>query len=191
MHERVKTRYWARSQHKFGIEFPKSVEEALKIDDRTGTNFWRMATELETNNVLPSFEFIDDNVVPKFYKHINHHMIFYVKMDLMQKAHLIADGHQTDPSKEFTYSTIVSRDSIRIVFTFVALNALGVLSANVQGAYLNAPKKEKVYISTGLKFGTTKVGRPVLIVRARYWFKSSGARCGDHMAATLRETRAL
>ena len=33
--KKVKSRYWAKS-HKFGIELPKTVEEALRIDERTG-----------------------------------------------------------------------------------------------------------------------------------------------------------
>jgi hypothetical protein len=67
-----------------------------------------------------------------------------------------------------------------------ALNDLDVLSADVQGAYLNAPTKEKAYTIAGLEFGADKVGRPVLIVRA-LGSKSSGARWRDHMASTLRE----
>ena len=184
--KKVKARYWAKT-HKFGIELPKSVEEALRIDDRTGTDFWRKAIELEMKNVQPAFEFIDGDVVPKFYKKIDCHMIFDVKMDLTRKARLVAGGHQTDPPKESTYSSVVSRDSIRIAFTVAALNDLDVLSADVQGAYLNAPTKEKVYTTAGLEFGADKVGRPVLIVRALYGLKSSGARWRDHMAATLRE----
>ena len=184
--KKVKARYWAKT-HKFGIELPKTVEEALRIDERTGTDFWRKAIEQEMKNVLPAFEFIDDDVVPKFYKHIDCHMIFDVKMDLTRKARFVAGGHQTDPPKESTYSSVVSRDSIRIAFTLAALNDLDVLSADVQGAYLNAPTKEKVYTTAGLEFGADKVGRPVLIVRALYGLKSSGARWRDHMAATLRE----
>jgi hypothetical protein len=75
----------------------------------------------------------------------------------------------------------VSRDSIRIAFTLAALNNLDVLSADLQGAYLNAPTKEKVYTTAGLEFGADKVGRPVLIVRALYGLKSSGARWQDHI----------
>ena len=65
---------------------------------------------------------------------------------------------------------------------------MDVLSAVMQGAFLNAPTKEKVYTTAGLEFGADKkVGRPVLIVGALYGLKSSGARWRDHMAATLRE----
>jgi len=184
--KKKKARYWAKT-HKFGIELPKTVAQALKIDERTGTDFWRKAIELEMKNVMPAFEFIDGDNVPKFYKKIDCHMIFDVKMDLTRKARLVAGGHQTDPPKESTYSSVVSRDSIRIAFTLAALNDLNILSADVQGAYLNAPTKEKVYTIAGLEFGADKVGRPVLIVRALYGLKSSGARWRDHMASTLRE----
>jgi hypothetical protein len=119
------------------------------------------------------------NVMPAF--------IFDVKMELTRKARLIAGRHLTDPPKESTYSSVVSRDNIRIAFTLAVLNDFDVLSVNVQGAYLNAVTKEKVYTVAGLEFGADSVGRPVLIVRALYGLKSSGARWPDHMASTLRK----
>ena len=51
-----------------------------------------MAIKLEMKNVLPEFEFIDDNDVPKFYDHIDCHMIFDVKMDLTRKRILLLMG---------------------------------------------------------------------------------------------------
>jgi hypothetical protein len=39
-----KKKYWQRT-HKYGIELPKSVAEALDINQRTGTTFWRDAIE--------------------------------------------------------------------------------------------------------------------------------------------------
>ena len=81
----------------------------------------------------------------------------------------------------------MSRDSIRIAFTLAALNDLDVLPADVQGAYLNAPTKEKAYTIAGLEFGANNVGRLVLFVRALYGLKSSGVRWVDHMAGTLHE----
>ena len=108
-------------------------------------------------------------------------------MDLTRKARFVAGGHQTDPPKESTYSSVVSRDSVRIAFLIAALNNLDILSADVQNAYLNAPTKEKVYTTAGLEFGAVNKGRFVLIVRALYGLKSSGARWRDRMAATLRD----
>ena len=76
--KKVKSRYWAKS-HKFGIELPKTVEEALRIDERMGTNFWMKAIRAEMKNVMPTFEFNDDNVIPAFYKKISCHMIFDIQ----------------------------------------------------------------------------------------------------------------
>ena len=114
-------------------------------------------------------------------------MIFDVKMDLTWKARFVAGGHQTDPPKESTYSSVVLRDSVRMKFLIAALNSLDILLADVQNAYLNAPTKEKVYTTAGLEFGAVNKGRFVLIVRALYGLKSSGARWRDRMAATLRD----
>ena len=115
-------------------------------------------------------------------------MIFDVKMDLTRKARLVAGGHKTDPPKDSTYSSVVSRDSVCIMFTLAALNNLNVLAADVQNAYLNAETKEKCYIIAGAEFGADK-GRPAFIVRALYGLKSSGARWHDHMASSLRSLK--
>ncbi len=41
-------RYW-RTTHKFGIRVPKTVEEALAIDEETGTDFWHKALGKEVS----------------------------------------------------------------------------------------------------------------------------------------------
>ena len=182
--KKVRARYWKKAQ-KYGIELPHSVKEALEIDARTGTTFWRDAIEKEMKNVDVAFKFVDGDVIPVGFKEIACHMIFDVKMDLTRKARFVAGGHMTEPPKDSTYSSVVARDSVRIMFLVAALNGLDVLSADVQNAYLNAKTQEKVYFIAGEEFGPNK-GRPALIVRALYGLKSSGARWRDHMARSLR-----
>ncbi len=182
--KKVKSRYWKRT-HKYGIELPHSVEEALRIDQRTGTTYWRDAIAKEMENVQPAFEFRDDDKIPPGYKKASGHMVFDVKIDFGRKARWVGDGHKTDPPKESVYSSVVSRDSVRIALTIAALNDLDVLAADVQNAYLNAPTKEKLYIpKCGPEFGKN-AGRPCIIVRALYGLKSLGARWHDHLANTL------
>jgi hypothetical protein len=184
--KKVKSRYWKRS-HKYGIELPHSVQAALDIDRRTGTTFWRDAIEKEMKNVLMAFEYPEDGTPPIGYKKIRCHMIVDVKSTLTRKARMVAGGHLTDPPKESVFSSVVTRDSVRIAFTVAALNDLDVLAGDVQNAYLNAPTNEKCWFIAGPEFGPDRVGQPVVIVRALYGLKSSGARWRDHMAATLRE----
>jgi len=181
-----KKKYWRRT-HKYGVELPKSVTEALEIDARMGTTFWRDAIEKEMRNVLPAFKFDDHDAVPVGYKKITCHMIFDVKMvGLVRKARFVAGGHLTDPPAESVYSSVVTRDSVRIMFLIAALNDLEILGADVQNAYINAKTSERVYFIAGPEFGSNQ-GRPCIIVRALYRLKSSGARWRDHMAAILRE----
>ena len=149
---KVKTRDWKHT-HKYGLELPKMVKEALEIDWQMGTDFWRKAIEKEMKNVMPAFQFTEDRKILIRYKHIDCHMIFDIKMDLTRKAWLVTGGHQTDLPKESVYSSIISKDSVRIILMIAALNNLDILAADVQNAYLNALMKEKVYMMAGLKFG--------------------------------------
>jgi hypothetical protein len=183
--KKVKSRYWKRT-HKYGIELPHSVKEALRIDQITQTTFWQDAIEKEMRNVLMAFEYPENGKPPIGYKKIECHMIFDVKSTLTRKARMVAGGHLTDPPKDAVFSSVVTRDSVRIAFTVAALNDLDVLAGDVQNAYLNAPTKEKCWFIAGPEFGPDRCGKPVIIVRALYGLKSSGARWRDHMAATLR-----
>ena len=48
--------------------------EALRIDEETGTDFWRMAIEKEMKNVMPAFELRDDDKMPVGMNPLNHSM---------------------------------------------------------------------------------------------------------------------
>ncbi len=183
--KKVQKRYWKRT-HKFGIEVPRTVEEAFAIDKRTGTNFWREAIDKEMRNVRVAFDIRNDGQVPVGYKEISCHLIFDIKSDtLARKARYVAGGHQTDPPKESTYSSVVSRDSVRLFFLLAALNDVDVLACDVQNAYVNAETKEKVWFRGGNELGSDS-GKVIIIIRALYGLKSSGARWREHMAQTLR-----
>ena len=54
-------------------------------------------------------------------------MNFEVKIDLRRKARYVAGGHLTDVPTSMTYSTVVSRESVRIAFLIAALNNLNIL----------------------------------------------------------------
>ena len=58
------------------------------------------------------------------YENVNVHMIFGIKMDgkFTRKARLVADGHTTAPPPSITYSSVVSRESVRISFILSSLN---------------------------------------------------------------------
>jgi hypothetical protein len=76
-----KLRY-SKCSHKFSIYVPKTVQEALKIDQETNTTYWRDAINKEMTNNKMAFKFLEeDENIPISYKWIRCHMIFDVKMD--------------------------------------------------------------------------------------------------------------
>ena len=86
-------------------------------------------------------------------------MIFDVKMgeNFRRKARMVAGGHTTDVPAVLTYSSVVSRDSVRIAFTIAALNDVKVLVCDIQNALLSAKCREKIWTTTGPEFGSDKV----------------------------------
>ena len=58
-------------------------------------------------------------------------MHFDVKMDFTRKARFAAGGHTTETPTALTYSSVVSRDSVRLVLLMVALNNVPLLAADI------------------------------------------------------------
>jgi len=81
----------------------------------------------------------------------------------VRKAGFVAGGHLTDPPVDSVYSSVITRDSVRIMFLIAALNNLDILGADVQNAYINAKISERVYFIAGPEFGSNQ-GRPCIII---------------------------
>lgn len=181
----VKTRYLKRT-HKYGIQLPKSVEEAYELDRLSGTDYWHKAIVKEMTNNAIAFKFLEEGEsAPPGSLWIPFHMIFDVKCDFTRKARYVAGGHWTDTPTQLTYSSVVTRDSVRIAFLLAALNNLEILAADIGNAYLQAPVREKVHTTAGPEFGPNNVGRTVIVVRAMYGLKSSGAAWHAKFSETL------
>jgi hypothetical protein len=85
----IKTRYLKRT-HKFGIQMPKTVQEALAIDREMSTDCWRKAIEKEMKNVEGAFTFLEPgHSVPIGCQKVPLHFVFDVKMDFTRKARLV------------------------------------------------------------------------------------------------------
>ena len=108
------------------------MQEALEIDKQTNTTYWREAIQKEMTNNKMAFKFLEeDENVPVGYKWIRCHMIFDVKIDFTRKARFVACGHTTETPTALTYSSVVSRDSVRLVLLMAALNDVPLLAADI------------------------------------------------------------
>jgi hypothetical protein len=170
---KVKGKYW-KTSHKYGVQLPHSVQEALAIDKETEIDFWWKAIQKELNKVMMAFEF-DESMTPEQlqqnksayvgFQEISCHMIFDIKMDLTRKAQFVAGGHLTEPPASITYSSVVSRDSVHLAFLIAALNDLDTMACDVGNAYLNAPCRNKVWFVAGAEFRLQQ-GMVVKVVQA-------------------------
>ena len=124
--------------------------------------------------------------MPPGYQKITFHMIFNVKMgeNSRRKARFVADGHKTKTPAAMTYSSVVSRDPVCIALTIAALNDLDIMACDIQNAYLTADCREKCWTAAQPEFGS-EAGLPMIIKKALYVLKSSGAAFRAHLTEML------
>ncbi len=189
-------RYW-QTTHEFGIlRVPKIVKETLAIDDETGTDFWQKALGKEMTQVKVAWKNADGATPEQTrtgkepsligFKEIQCHVRFVVKMAFTRKARFVVGGHTTDTPGLITYSSVASRNSVRLAFLIAGLNNLVVLAGNLTNAYLNASCCEKIWFEGGVETGGDR-GKVLIVTGALYGLKSSGAAWRADLAATLRD----
>ena len=176
-------------QYKFGVQIPRNWNDARRLDEENGNTLWAdaIATELAQLNEYETFQ--DKGVGARMgseWKRINLHLIFDCKHDLRRKARMVAGGHLTAPPKDSAYSGVVSLRSIRLIATVAELNGLDFWAADIGNAYLEAVTQEKVYVIAGPEFGALQ-GHTLVIFKALYGLRTSGARWHEHFSDTLRD----
>jgi hypothetical protein len=79
---RKRNPHYLKQTHKFGIELPKTVKEALARDKKNGNTFWADTIAKEMKDVCIAFEILhDEQSAPIGYQKIPCHMIFDIKME--------------------------------------------------------------------------------------------------------------
>jgi len=158
-----------KSNMKFGIVIPRTVDEAYELVRKSGNSFWRdsIKKEMDSVNAYNTFHVMDDDErMPPGFQEITCHMVFTVKFDLRRKSRYVAGNHLVKDQPSYnTYSSVVSRESVRIGFLLAALNDLDLMSGDISNAYLNTTTKENIWFRAGTKFGNQK-GQRVKIVKA-------------------------
>ena len=104
------------------------------------------------------------------------HLVFDIKMDgqFARKARFVADGHKTKTPASLTFASVVSHESVCIVFLIAGLNDLDIWLADIHGVCLNAPVREKVWLEAQAEFGLEQ-GAVMVVTKALCGLKSSKA----------------
>ena len=178
-----------KKTHKFGIEMPKTVAEALALDKKNGNTLWADAIAKEMKEVKVAFRKLKDGEqIPIGYQRVPLHMVFDVKMEGFRcKARLVAGGHVTKPPATVTYASVVSCETVRIALTLAAaLHELEEKVGGIMNAYITVPVTEKIWTVLGPEFGAEDQGKKAIIARSLYGLKSSGAAFCNHLALCMR-----
>jgi hypothetical protein len=175
-------------RYKFGVRVPRNLKEAIVLDRENGDTQWQdsVALELAQLKEYSAFRSVGFHKhPPSGYNRIPAHIIFDVKQSGKRKARFVAGGHRTAPPKESVYSGVATLRSLRIVTMLAELNNLGLMAGDVGNAYLEAYTEEKVCFTAGPEFGELE-GHTMIIVKALYGLRTSGARFHQKFADTMR-----
>ena len=179
--------------YKFGIRIPKNEAEARELDKKyketIGEERWKLAEETEVSQLHDYTTFKDHgrNRAPPGYRYIKVFFVYDVKHDLRHKARLVAGGHMT-PECDNSYSSVISLKGMRVAILMGEINGLKTMVGDVGNAYLEAYTKEKVCFIAGPAFGPLE-GHTLIIVKALYGLRTSGARYHERFADTLRDMK--
>jgi hypothetical protein len=180
-----------KSRVKFGVPIPSSYEQALEYDKKNGNNLWKEATESEMKQLFAygtTRSLGKEAKVPVGYTKIRVHLVYDVKQDGRRKARLVAGGHLTGPNTDTYYSSVVSLRAMRILVFLSELNDLKLCAGDVGNAYLEAYTNEKVCFVAGREFENyAQHGHLLVIVKALYGLKTSGARFHEKFADSMRQ----
>ena len=143
-------------------------------------------------SVRPEFEVWGKRkeYLPIGYQEIKCHMIFDIKLGekFRRKARLVGGGHTTTAPASITYSSVVSKDSVRISLTISSLNGLDILACDIKKYYLTTKCREIIWTTAGPEFGPEE-GIIMVVKMAHYGLKSSGATFRAKFTSFLHDIR--
>lgn len=164
-----------RKTHKYGIEIPRSVEDAFRLDAENGNTLWQDSLLLEINEIGVAVKILEEtDRLPPGLTRTSGHIIFDVKMDFRRKSRWVMDGHKTPEPTTSNYAGVVSRESVRIAFTYASMMGLSVMAGDIKNAYLQAPTSESHFIVCGPEFGEENEGKRAIVKRAIYGSRVAG-----------------
>ncbi len=177
-------------KYKFGVQIPRSIQEAYTLDKQNGNNLWRDAIQKEVKlltEIYPSFKVPDDpKEITDEFQFIPILWVLDCKVDGRRRARAVGGGHRTDDIEFDLYSGVVDLETVRIVFLIAILQGLKIVAGDISSAYLQSFTVEKIYTILGEEFGPM-AGQKVMVVRALYGLKLSGAMWHQKLADSLRQ----
>ena len=81
--------------HKYGVELPQTIEEALKFDKFNGNTYWRDAIDKEMGNLKVAVDILPEGSKPPLgYTLASDHIVCDVQMTLEWRVCWVKDGQK-------------------------------------------------------------------------------------------------
>jgi len=118
----------------------------MLLDQRNNNKEWHNAIQKELGTMAKYIviEKRHRKTLSKSFKYIPLHLVYDVKSGGTRKARLVAGGNVIKSPCPL-YSTEVKTESVRTLMILAAKLKLQVITGDVGGAYLNAPRAEMVW----------------------------------------------
>ncbi|CAJ1970505.1 unnamed protein product [Cylindrotheca closterium] len=149
-----KGRLWRPLPIWYGILIPRTVKEALALDDDNGNHFWHEAMEQEIASLIAMncFDFHSSNYKPGPNSQFAPlRMIFEAMQDGRRKVRLVCGGHLVDPRGISTRSTVVKGVSVHLLDMIANHYGLTIVHGDVGNAFITANCLEGIHLDLSLE----------------------------------------
>ena len=110
-------------------------------------------------------------------------------MDFTRKARFVANRSTTPITSASTYTGVLSRETVRVAFTYASFNGLDIMASDIHNSYLQVPISEKYWTILGPEFGPEFQGCKSYVVRALYGTRCAGSGFRQHLHECMKRLR--
>ena len=164
-----------KKHHKFGIEVSDGNAHTIIIDTSNGNTYWKDTIPTDTKAVRLTFRILHgEEVAPPTHQWIRCQIIFDIKMEYFcHNERYVSQVNMTDSSSTLTCTSVVSRESVRILLTLEALHNIEVNTTEIKNPYIKSPVLEYIWITLGPDFGAD-YDKKYIVTRSPYELIYSG-----------------
>ena len=94
---------------------------------------------------MPAFDLVSggERASPGYSK-ASGHIVFDVNMDLIRKTRFVENRHLNPDPIDSNFAGLVTWDSVRIIFTYAAVNGLDIYAADIKSTCYKLPHLRKI-----------------------------------------------
>ena len=177
----MRSALYLKKTYKFVLDLSKMSSEPYASDERNGNIIRKDAMQKDMENVNMAFQ-----TIPKERSNKRGLSMSTIMYNFHRMPSLVAECHMTQTNDFLIYSSLVSRETVHVAHTMVALHDLEVKAADILNACVTDNNHKKVWTVLGPEFADDD-GKSAVIIRVLYGLKSAVATLWVHLAQCITE----